>query len=100
MKSAIIAVVVLALVLTAVVLNSFFVSKSIYEITEKLKSAPNNTESYSLYEEITREYERKQRYIGLSVSHDDLTNIEREFHEILGAIEADDEESLIIARQT
>ena len=98
MKSTIVAFVVLALVLISVILNSFFVSKSIHDITEKLKDAPNNTENYSHYKEISQEYERKQRYIGLTVSHDDLTNIEQEFNEILGAIEANDEDSLIIAK--
>ena len=73
--------------------------KAIYEIiTQKLKNAPNDTENYSVYEEISHEYAKIQRYIGLTVSHDDLTNIEEDFNEILGAIEADDEESLIIAK--
>lgn len=98
MKAAVISFVVLIAVLTAVVLNSYFVSKSICKIAEKLEDAPSSTDSYEVYSDIFDEYMKKQHFIGLTVSHDDLTNIEREFNEILGAIEADDEESLIIAK--
>ena len=98
MKAAIISVIILTLILTAVILNSIFVSKSMHEIAQKLKDAPSDTESYSAYSEIFDEYMKKQRFISLTVSHDDLTNIENEFNEILGSIEANDVENLIIAK--
>ena len=79
-------------------MNSFFVSKTIEDIKEQLEDSPSNTESLSLYSSIFDEYMKKQHFIGLTVNHEDLTNIEQEFHEILGAIEADDKESLIIAK--
>lgn len=98
MKAAIIAILSLSIVLISVFLNSFLVSRGIEDIIAKLEEAPSTLESYDLYEEIFQEYTKKQRFIGLTVSHDDLTNIESEFHEILGSIEAQDEETLIIAK--
>ena len=98
MKSAIISFFVLTTVLTAVFLNSFFVSRGIEKTTESLKDAPESTDSYEVYYDIYLEYMKTQRFIGLTVSHDDLTNIESEFNEILGSIKADDEENLIIAK--
>ena len=98
MKATVIAVLILSIVLTSVFLNSFFISRGIEDIIAKLEKAPSTLESYDLYKEIFKEYTKKQRFIGLTVSHDDLTNIESEFHEILGSIEAQDEETLIIAK--
>lgn len=98
MKAAIISIAVLTVILTAVILNSIFVSKTMNEIAQKLKNTPSDTESYADYSEIYDEYMKKQRFISLTVSHDDLTNIESEFNEILGSIEADDKENLIIAK--
>lgn len=98
MKAAAISIIVFISVLSAVILNSFFVSKSICEIADMLEAAPTDTESYDVYSDIFEEYMKKQRFIGLTVSHEDLTNIEREFNEILGSIEANDEENLIIAK--
>lgn len=98
MRAAIISLAVLIAILAVVMLNSFFVSKSISDITEKLENAPQSTEEYNLYSEIFNDYLKKQRFIGLTVSHDDLTNIEREFNEILGAIKAGDDDTLIIAK--
>lgn len=98
MKAAIISFVTLSIVLLSVILNSYLVSKSICDVIEQLENAPTDTANYTAYENIFNDYMKKQRYIGLSVSHDDLTNIEGEFHEILGAIKAEDEQTLIIAK--
>lgn len=98
MKAAIIAISVLTIVLLSVILNSLFISRGVEQIMEILENAPSTTDSHDLYSDIFDDYMKKQRFIGLTVSHDDLTNIESEFHEIIGSIEADDEESLIIAK--
>ena len=98
MKAAIIALIVLTFILTTVILNSFFVSRSIYTLLEKLKNAPSDINSYNIYSEIHDDFIKKQRFIGLTVSHEDMTNIEEELNEILGAIEAEDRETLIIAK--
>ena len=98
MKAAIIALIVLTVILTTVILNSYFVSKSIHDLLERLKDTPSDIGSYQIYEDIHDEFTKKLRFIGLTVSHEDLTNIESELNEILGAIEAKDEQTLIIAK--
>ena len=98
MRAAIVSLIVLAFVLTAVILNSYLVSRSIHTLMEKLKEAPSDVKSYEVYAQIHDEFTKKQRFIGLTVSHDDLTDIESGLNEILGAIEAEDEETLIIAK--
>ena len=98
MKTVVFSFVILIITFTAVILNSIFVSKSIEDIKKQLENAPSTTETYALYSDIFDEYMKRQHFIGLTVNHEDLTNIETEFNEILGAIEADDEKSLIIAK--
>ena len=98
MKTVIIATVTLILVLTIVIANSFLVAHGIETIIEKLTAIQDDTNKLEAYQTVYDDYMKCQRYIGFTVSHDDLTNIEGEFHEILGAIKANDEESLIIAK--
>ncbi len=98
MKSIVLAVISLSLLVSIVVTNSIIVSKLTDNIRKRLELAPNDTESAEIYEEIFEQYMKNQKYIGITVSHEDLTNIEQEFNEILGAIEAKDKEALIISK--
>ena len=98
MKSVIFSFIALIAIFTTITMNCFFISRSVDDITNRLEAAPTHTDTYSVYYEIFEDYIKRQRFIGLTVSHEDLTNIECEFYEILGAIEAEDEESLIIAK--
>ena len=98
MKTAIISYIVLAVVILLVVLNSLFIVYNIDVIVSRLKKAPDSLDAGAIYEDIFSDYMKRQKYIGLSVSHDDLTSIESEFNEILGAIKANDDKSLIIAK--
>ena len=98
MKAFIISAVTLLFVIGGVILNSAIVTKSVEAITERLENTPEELSFGDEYRDIFDDYMRRQRYIGITVSHDDLTNIESEFCEIIGAIEAADEEGLIIAK--
>ncbi len=98
MKTVIVATVTLLVVLILVIVNSFFIAHGIETIIEKLKAIPNNTNDPVAYQTVYEDYMKLQRYIGFTVSHDDLTNIEGEFHEIIGAIKANDDESLVISK--
>ena len=98
MKTVIAAYVVLAVIVLIVIANSLILSHSIDVILERLRGAPDSTSAEDIYKKIFDDYIGRQKFIGLTVSHDDLTNIEGEFYEILGAINADDEEALKIAK--
>lgn len=98
MKTVITSYVVLAAIIIIVIINSLIISHNIDVILEKLRGAPDTSEAESTYEEIFDDYIKKQKYLGLTVSHDDLTNIESEFYEILGAARVGDDDALKIAK--
>ena len=98
MKTVILSYVILALILILVIINSIIVSNSIDIIIKKLKVIPDSIENANEYETVFEDYMKAQRFFTITVSHDDLTNIESEFYEIIGAVNAEDEESLKIAK--
>ncbi len=98
MKTAIAAYAISALLIIFVIANSFILSFNINKVIEKLEDTPNSPNEAQTYIDIYDDYMRRQKYISLTVNHDDLSTIETSFFEMLGAIEANDEESLIIAK--
>ena len=98
MKSIIFSCTTAILLIVFVFVNSFAVRYNIDKISEELEKAPNDIKSADIYSEIFEDYRRREKYVALSISHSDLLVIEDSFAEILGAIEADDEETLIIAK--
>lgn len=98
MKTVIVSYIILGIVILLVVINSLIISNSIDTILEKLRGIPEVGSSKEDYQRVFDDYMAAQRFLGITVSHDDLTNIEEEFYEILGAAEAGDDESLVIAK--
>ena len=98
MKIIISAYVVLAAIILIVIINSLIISHNIDVILEKLRGTPDSANAEDAYEEIFDDYIKKQKYLGITVSHDDLTNIESEFYEILGAASVGDDDALKIAK--
>ena len=98
MKIIISAYVVLAAIILIVIINSLIISHNIDVILEKLRGTPDSANAEDAYEEIFDDYIKKQKYLGITVSHDDLTNIESEFYEILGAARVGDDDALKIAK--
>lgn len=98
MKSVLIAFLSLIIILSLITSNTIIVSKSIESIIDILENTENSVDEYKAYEDIHSLYMKKQKIIALTISHEDLRDIENDFHEILGAIKANNEESLIIAK--
>ncbi|MBQ9070791.1 MAG: DUF4363 family protein [Clostridia bacterium] len=98
MKTVVISCVALLLVILIVIANSLLVSYHVEKIIERLEKTPNEISEAEAYNDIYDDYMKRQKYIGITVSHDDLTNIESEFCEILGAIQAKDDDTLIISK--
>lgn len=98
MKTVIISYIILGVVILLVVINSIIISNSIDTILEKLRGIPETSSAKEDYQKVFDDYLSAQRFLGITVSHDDLTNIEGEFYEILGAAEAGDDESIVIAK--
>lgn len=103
MKSVIIAYVIVILIIALVILNSLFVSYNISEVMRQLEKASDKDagEVGGLLEEYTAIYDdylRRQKFLSITVNHDDLTNVEDGFEEILGALRAEDYGSVIITK--
>ena len=97
MKQARIATFFLSFLALLVIINAIYIghiaknfSKSIDLIdTRDAESAAKE------YKMLYEKFKRYERYISITVSHDDLTNIEEAFAEIIGAARAGNEIGLI-----
>ena len=90
MKSGIFAIASLLLVITLVSINSVMLRKSITEFIEDAEGlSVNDDNAYKEAERIKRNFEFRERFISLTVSHDDLTNIEECYSELVGYLRAD-----------
>jgi len=98
MKAFIIALIFAITVTLFVGVNSFALSYNIGKIHDALLSLPNDVSADEEYKEVYEDYNRRQFFLGLTVSHSELTAVSADFAELMGAVEADDMESLIIAK--
>ena len=100
MKSLKLAFALLILTLALVIANSIILNGIISDIEERISSAEEKNFETALleYEEIYENFKKKEVYISLTVSHDDLTRIEDGFAEIIGAAKAEDEDGVITAK--
>ena len=100
MKVVKIAYTILSLSLVIVVINCFILGKIITNVTDMVEKVQVE-DCEELKEELERIYaffKKRESYIALTVSHDDLTNIEDAFAEMIGAAEAADTDSVTIAK--
>lgn len=86
------------LITVAVFANSVFLCSTLDRLSERLDAAPSDITAAELYEEIYSDYTKAERYISLTVSHSDLEGVDDSFAELLGAIEAEEQEALIVAK--
>ncbi len=78
------------LLISAILANSYYITKVTKELTEELELRTGES-----YEAVEEKFKKHERYISLTVSHDDLTNIEEAFAELIGAANANDEVRVI-----
>ena len=100
MKSARFAYLILLLLFSAVIINSIAVGEVITNLSKEVAYAEENDMALAKeeYESLYERYRRCEIYVSLSVDHEDLSNIEDDFAEIIGAAKADDKTSLITAK--
>ena len=91
------AYVILCLTLLAVIANSTILNVLISKTLQDVKSMPDSlTEaSYLECENLYNNFKKQEKYISLTVNHEDLTDVESSFAEMLGAIKANDGESVL-----
>ena len=92
MKAVRVAAILLIITLLAVVINSIVLKVIIDEITDEVVKAEEEDAELALkeYSEIFEKYKKKSSYISLTVNHEDLTDIENSFAEIIGAARGGD----------
>ena len=97
MKSVHFAYAVFLILLTAVLINSLSIGRIMNSIENEVRLAEENDmeRAEKEYTEIYDKYRKFELYISLSVDHDDLSDIESSFAEIIGAARAEDKGSVI-----
>lgn len=98
MKGTLIGFITLFLLTALIGINSFALSFNINKVYEAVEATPPRLSSYAAFEALYEDYMRRERFICLTVAHNDLMDIEGAFAELLGAIKAEDEGALIIAK--
>lgn len=100
MKSLRFAYLILFLLFAAVIINSVAVGRVIESIADEVSAAEEKDMAAAKeeYEALYKKYKRYEAYVSLSVDHDDLSNLENGFSEIIGAARADDSDALITAK--
>lgn len=100
MKSVYFAYTVFIILVVFVFINCFALSNIIDEITELTASAEeeNLVLAEKAYKEIYETYKAYKLFISLSVDHNDLSDIESAFSEIIGAAKADDAAGVMTAK--
>ena len=97
MKSVHFAYAVFLILLTVVLINSLSIGRIMDSIENEVSLAEENDmeRAEKVYTEIYEKYRKFELYISLSVDHDDLSDIESSFAEIIGAAKAEDKGSVI-----
>ena len=98
MKGTVGAIVILLLLIIAICLNAYALDYNINAIYKSVTEAAATPDSKYQFERIFDDFLTREKFICLTVSHSDLSEIESAFAELIGAAEAKDEESVIIAK--
>ena len=85
----------LLLLIVAVLINSVYIGEICEELSREVDAAGVDSAEY---ERIFLKFQKAERIISLSVSHDDLTNIEEGFAEIIGAAKAGGEVGIMTVK--
>lgn len=100
MKAFKIATAVLVILIAAVILNSIFIGRITNDLAKRIDTL--DVEEIEIaskeIEEIYGDFKRAEKYISITVSHDDLTNIEESFSDIIGALNAGRKSDVIIIK--
>jgi predicted xylose isomerase-like sugar epimerase len=101
MKVKILAAVILILVLLSSALNTHFLLRSIDKIensVEALSFEASASESKSEAEALFESYKKAEGFLSLTVSHNDLTDIESFFSEMIGYLSVSDKDGAKMAK--
>jgi len=94
------AFITLLIMIAAIAANSFFIVNSVNEMYHISCDGPDDTieDISKKHERISKLFASREMIISLSVSHEDLTDIEMLLYEIRGAIDASDLNAATVAK--
>ncbi len=97
MREVRIACVILTLLILFVGINSAVIGIYARELRTSVEevNVGNCTEAAKSFRSAAERFEKAERFISLTVSHDDLTNIEEGFAELIGAAEGGNTDELL-----
>ncbi len=99
MKEKILSIILLALVIVSVIVNTVVLDKQIEGIIESVdKLDPNGSNAKEEADEIYQDFMKKERYMSLTVSHDDMTSIESCFVEMIGYLAVGDKQNAEVVK--
>ena len=99
MRDKIIAIIILISVIGFVTVNSIVIDRAVDDLLKEVESLDfQDSEAKTEAERVWKKFKDNSAFISLSVSHDDLSNIEDTFREMIGAIATDDKDSADIAK--
>ena len=100
MKEKIFAVVTIVLVISAVTLNTLKMHQDIDEIYSAVNIITNedSEKAKKHAEEAYEVFRKKEPFIGLTVNHDDLSNIEEAFAEMIGFLSVGDVDGATVTK--
>lgn len=99
MSVKIVAVIILVCVISFVSINTIILDRQIGEVIEEVRGLDISSEgAMEDAKELYADFMRKEKYMSLTVSHDDLTSIEDCFVEMIGYISVGDGENAQVTK--
>ena len=99
MKQKILAVILMVIVIVFVSINTIVLERQICATMEKVETLSlEDGDAERNAKEIYSDYKRKEKYMSVTVSHDDLTSIEDCFVEMIGFISVDDVQNATVTK--
>ena len=98
MKDKIIAIACLVIVLVAVTVNEVAIKSNIDRTLDALYTFDERATTKDDAEQVFEAFQRREHYISLTVSHEDLTSIEESFCDMIGYIKVGDTDNAAVAK--
>lgn len=99
MKQKILAIVIFIIVIVGVITNSIVLQKMTDSFIAEVNALPiDNDDALSKVKKLNEEFKSSVHFIGLTVSHDDLTNIEDCLAELNGCLSVGDTEGAVVVK--
>ena len=100
MKEKIFAVVMIVLTIAAVAFNTIFLHKDMDKIYDEVNNIDfsDGIQAFENAKSAYNLFRKKEMFLGLTVNHDDLSNIEDCFSEMIGYLSVDDIDGAVVTK--